>query len=81
MIDFEEFLPQLDVSIWDGLNEPVLDLKVNGSITTIAYLHMAGELMYPIYEFIVWFVRPLLDIFKLIYSNLGEISSSKVLSR
>ena len=71
MNDFEEFPLQLDVSIWDGSNEPVLDLKLNSSITTIAYLHMSGELVYPVYEFIDWFFRPLLDILKLIYVNLG----------
>ena len=52
MIDLENFLPQLDVSIWDGSNEPALDLELNGSITTIAYLCMVGELSYPIYEFV-----------------------------
>ena len=52
MTDFEEFLPQLDVSIWDGSNEPALDLKLDGSIATIAYLCTAGELAYPVYEFV-----------------------------
>ena len=52
MIDLEEFLPQLNVSIWDGSNEPLLDLKLNGGITTVAYLCMVGKLAYPVYEFI-----------------------------
>ena len=52
MINLEEFLPQLDVSIWDGLNEPALDLKLDGSIATIANLHIVGELAYPVYEFV-----------------------------
>ena len=52
MIDLEEFLLQLNVSIWDGLNEPALHLKLDGSIATIAYLCMVGELAYPVYEFI-----------------------------
>ena len=52
MIDLEEFLLQLDVGIWDGSNESALDLKLNCSVTTIAYLHTAGELSYPIYKFI-----------------------------
>ena len=50
MIDLEEFLPQLDVGIKDGSNEPALDLELNGDIATIAYLCMAGELAYPIYN-------------------------------
>ena len=49
MTDLEEFLLQLDVSIWDGPNEPALDLKLDGSIATITYLYMAGELAYPVY--------------------------------
>ena len=52
MTDLEEFLPQLNVGIRDGSNEPALDLKLKGSIATIAYLYMAGELTYPVYEFI-----------------------------
>ena len=72
MTDLVEFLPQLDVGIRDGLNEPALGLKLNGSIATITYLHMVGELAYPVYEFINLFIRPLLDIFKLIYSNSGK---------
>ena len=65
------FLLQLNVSIWDGLNEPALDLKLEGSIATITYLCMAGKLSYPVSEFVNGFVRPLLDILKLIYSNSG----------
>ena len=71
MTDFEEFLLQLDVNIWNGSNEPALDLKLNGSIATIAYLHTVGKLAYPIYEFIDWFVIPLLDILMLIHTNSG----------
>ena len=52
MTDLEEFLLQLNVSIRDGSNEPALDLKLNGGITTIAYLCTAGELAFPVYEFI-----------------------------
>ena len=72
LLDLEESLLQLNVGIWDGLNEPALDLELNGSITTIAYLCMAGKLVYPVYKFINWFVRPLLDIFKLIHSDSGR---------
>ena len=50
--DFEEFLLQLNVGIRDGSNEPALHLELNGSITTITYLHMVGELVYPVYKFI-----------------------------
>ena len=69
MTDFEEVLLQLDVGIWGGLNEPALVLKLNGSITTITCLCMAGKLAYPVYEIVDWFVRPLFDILKFIYSN------------
>ena len=62
MIHLEELLLQLDVSIRDHPNEPVLDFELNGSITTIAYLHTVGKLAYPVYKFIDRFVRPLLDI-------------------
>ena len=79
--DFEEFLLQLDISISDGSNEPALDLKLNGSIATGVHLCMVGELAYPVYEFVDWFIRPLLDILKLIYLDLGEIFSSKVFLR
>ena len=79
MIDLKEFLLQLNVNIRDGSNEPALDLELNGSITTIAYLHLAGELAYPVYDFINWFVRPLLDILQFIDTDLGEILLSKVL--
>ena len=43
---------QLNVGIWDGSNEPAFDLKHDGGITTIAYLCMVGEVMYPVYEFV-----------------------------
>ena len=66
MIDLEEFLPQFDISIRDGSNEPALNLELNGSIATIAHLCMACKLAYPIYEFINRFVRPLLDILQFI---------------
>ena len=33
-------------------NKPVLDLKLNGGIATIAYLCTAGESAYPVYEFV-----------------------------
>ena len=49
MIHLEELLPQLDVGIRDGSNEPALDFILNGGITTITYLHMVSELAYPIY--------------------------------
>ena len=66
MILLGELLPQLNVSIRDGLNEPALDFKLNGGIATITYLCMVGELAYPVYEFIDGFVRPLLDILQFI---------------
>ena len=66
MIHLEELLLQFDGGIRDCPNEPMLDFELNGSITTIAYLHMAGELAYPVYEFIDGFVRPLLDILQFI---------------
>ena len=47
MTDLEELLLQLNVSIWDGSNEPALDLKLDGGIATIAYLCTAGKLVYP----------------------------------
>ena len=62
MIDLEELLLQLNISIRDRLNEPVLDFKLNGGITTITYLCTVGKLAYPVYEFIDRFVRPFLDI-------------------
>ena len=52
MTDLDEFLPQLDVGIRDGSNEPPFDLKLNGSIATIAHLCMAGKLAYSLYELI-----------------------------
>ena len=52
MTDLEEFLLQLNVGIRDGSNKPALDFKLNGSITTIAYLCTVGELAYPVYEFV-----------------------------
>ena len=66
MIHLDELLPQLNVGIRDHPNEPVLDFELNGSITTIAYLCTAVELVYPVYEFIDRFVRPLLDILQFI---------------
>ena len=69
--DLKEFLPQLNVSIRDGSNVPALDPKLNGGIATITYLCTASKSVYPVYKFIDWFVRPLLDILKLIHSNLG----------
>ena len=50
--DLEECLLQLNVGIRDGSNEPALDLKLNGSIATIAYLCTVGKLAYPVYKFI-----------------------------
>ena len=52
MTDFEEFLLQLHISFWDGSNEPALDFKLDGGIAAIAYLCTAGELVYPVDEFI-----------------------------
>ena len=70
MIHLEELLLQLDVSIRDGLNEPVLDFEFNGGIATITYLHTTGELVYPVYEFIDGFVGSLLDILQFIDTDL-----------
>ena len=66
MIDLEELILQLDVSIRDGSNEPALDFELNGGIATIAYLCPVGKLAYPVYEFINRFIRPLLDILQFI---------------
>ena len=66
MIHLEELLPQLNISIRDGLNEPALDFKLNGDITTIAYLCLAGKVVYPVYKVINRFIRPLLDILQFI---------------
>ena len=66
MIHLEELLLQLNVGIRDGSDEPVLDFKLNGGITTIAYLCLVGKLAYAVYEFIDRFIRPLLDILKFI---------------
>ena len=66
MIHLQELLLQLNVSIRDGSDEPALDFKLNGGITTITYLHMAGKLANPVYEFINGFIRPLLDILQFI---------------
>ena len=71
MIDLEEFLLQLDVGIRDGSNEPALDFKLIDGIATIAYLCTAGELSYPIYEFVDRFIRPLLDILQFIDTDSG----------
>ena len=70
MIHLEELLPQLNGGIRDGSDEPALDFKLNGGVTTITYLHMAGELAYPVYEFIDRFIRPLLDILQFIDMDL-----------
>ena len=66
MIHLKELLQQLDTGIRDGSDEPGLDFELNGGIATITYLHMAGKLAYPVYEF----VRPLLDIFQFIDTDL-----------
>ena len=65
-IHLEELLPQLDVGIRGGSDEPALDFELNGGIATIAYLCLAGEFAYPVYEFIDRFIRPHLDILQFI---------------
>ena len=49
MADLQKLFVQLDVSIWDHPNKPVLNFELYCSITAIANLCPAGELAYPIY--------------------------------
>ena len=35
--DFEEFLLQLNIAIWDSMNQSALDLKLNSCIAPITY--------------------------------------------
>ena len=70
MIHLEELLPQLNVGIRDGSDEPALDFDLNGGIASITYLHRVGKLVYPVYEFIDGFIRPLLDILQFIDMDL-----------
>ena len=46
--DLQKLFVQVNVGIWDCLNQPVLNFELDYSTTAIADLCPAGELAYPI---------------------------------
>ena len=49
MAVLQKLFVQLDVSLWDHLNQPALNFEFYCSITAITNLCPAGELVYAIY--------------------------------
>ena len=47
--DLQKLFAQLDVGIWDCLNQPALNFELYCSVTAIANLCPAGESAYLIY--------------------------------
>ena len=67
MIYLEELLPQLDVGIRDGSDEPALDFKLNGVALLPSPICTQQVIWHnPVYKFIDRFIRPLLDILQFI---------------